>query len=49
MVKTNPNPFTETGQEGCDVGLQENGKLLFLVGGTSKNFTTYPDRWFSGT
>ena len=44
-VKTNPNPFTETGQEGCDVGLQENGKLLFLVG-TSKNFTTYPDNGF---
>ena len=44
-VKTNPNPFTETGQEGCDVGLQENGKLLFLVG-TSKNLTTYPDNGF---
>ena len=44
-VKTNPNPFTETDQEGCDVGLQENGKLLFLVG-TSKNFTTYPDNGF---
>ncbi len=24
--------FTETGQEGCDVGLQDNGRLLFLVG-----------------
>jgi hypothetical protein len=44
-VEENPNPFTETGQEGCDVGLQENGKLLFLVG-TSKNFTTYPDNGF---
>ena len=44
-VKTNPNPFKDTGQEGCDVGLQENGKLLFLVG-TSKNFTTYPDNGF---
>lgn len=27
------NPFTEDlGQEGCDVGLQDNGRLLFLVG-----------------
>ena len=26
-------PFTEDlGQEGCDVGLQDNGRLLFLVG-----------------
>ena len=39
------NPFTELGQAGCDVGLQDNGKLLFLVG-TSKNFTTYPDNGF---
>ena len=30
---------------GCDVGLQDNGRLLFLVG-TSKNFTTYPDDGF---
>ena len=27
------NPFTEDlGQEGCDVGLQDNARLLFLVG-----------------
>ena len=26
------NPFTEFGPEGCDVGLQDNWKLLFLVG-----------------
>ena len=27
------NPFTEDlGQEGCDVGLQDNGRLLFLAG-----------------
>ena len=26
------NPFTDIGQAGCDVGLQDNGKLLFLVG-----------------
>ncbi len=26
------NPFTETGQAGCDVGLQDDGKYLFLVG-----------------
>ena len=44
-VEENPNPFTELGQAGCDVGLQDNGRLLFLVG-TSKNFTTYPDNGF---
>ena len=33
------NPFTETGQDGCDVGLQENGKLLFLVGSSKKCYT----------
>ena len=38
------NPFTETGQAGCDVGLQDDG-YLFLVG-TQKNFTTYPDNGF---
>ena len=27
---TDVNPFTDTGQAGCDVGLQEGGKLLFL-------------------
>lgn len=27
------NPFTnDLGQDGCDVGLQDNGRLLFLVG-----------------
>ena len=27
------NPFTEDlGQEGCDVGLQDNGRILFLAG-----------------
>ena len=35
-VRTNPNPFTETGQAGCDVGLQDGGKLLFLVGSPSE-------------
>ena len=39
------NPFMETGQAGCDVGLQNNGKLLFLVG-SSKNVTLYPDTGF---
>ena len=29
---TDANPFTDLGQDGCDVGLQDNGKLLFLVG-----------------
>jgi hypothetical protein len=33
------NPFTETGQEGCDVGLQDDGRLLFLVG-SPRNSTT---------
>src|SRR5687768_16083166 len=32
---TNVNPFTETGQAGCDVGLQDDGRLLFLVGSPS--------------
>src|SRR5687768_13387658 len=41
-VRTNPNPFTETGQAGCDVGLQDDGRLLFLVGSPS-------DRPLSGT
>ena len=43
-VKTNPNPFTNTGQPGCDVGLQDNGKL-FLVG-TFKDVTTFPPTGF---
>ncbi len=29
---TDPNPFTDLGQSGCDVGLQDDGRLLFLVG-----------------
>jgi hypothetical protein len=29
---TDVNPFTDTGQAGCDVGLQDDGRLLFLVG-----------------
>ena len=32
---TDPNPFTETGQASCDVGLQDDGRLLFLVGSPS--------------
>jgi hypothetical protein len=44
-LQTDPNPFTELGQAGCDVGLQNNGNLLFLVG-TGKNFTTYPVNGF---
>ena len=35
------NPFTETGQEGCDVGLQANGKYLFLVGSPKDNETGF--------
>ncbi len=31
-TKIDTNPFTEFDQDGCDVGLQDNGKLLFLVG-----------------
>ena len=32
---TDVNPFTDTGQAGCDVGLQDDGRLLFLVGSPS--------------
>jgi hypothetical protein len=39
------NPFTDEGQDGCDVGLQDNGKLLFLVG-SLKNVTAFPDTGF---
>jgi hypothetical protein len=42
---TEVNPFTDLGQEGCDVGLQDNGKFLFLVG-SAKNVTAYPDTGF---
>src|SRR5687767_14764729 len=28
------NPFEELGQEGCDIGLQEDINVLFLVGGS---------------
>jgi len=43
-TKTDPNPFTNTRQAGCDVGLQDNGKL-FLVG-TFKDVTTFPPTGF---
>jgi hypothetical protein len=36
---TDPNPFTETGQAGCDVGLQDDERLLFLVGSSRDNVT----------
>ena len=29
---TDANPFTDLDQSGCDVGLQDDGRLLFLVG-----------------
>ena len=29
---TDTNTFAELGQAGCDVGLQYNGKFLYLVG-----------------
>ena len=28
---TDVNPFTDLSQDGCDIGLQDNGRLLFLV------------------
>jgi hypothetical protein len=28
---TTVNPFTDLGQDGCDIGLQDNGRLLLLV------------------
>ena len=37
------NPFTEFGQSGCDVGLQDNGKYLFLVGSAIDNDTGFPE------
>ena len=37
------NPFTELGQDGCDAGLQDNGKLLFLVGSAKDNVTGFPE------
>jgi hypothetical protein len=33
------NPFTNTGQAGCDVGLQDNNRLLFLVGSSRDSVT----------
>src|SRR5688500_17898068 len=33
------NPFTDTGQAGCDVGLQDNNRLLFLVGSSRDSDT----------
>lgn len=41
-VRTNPNPFTETGQEGCDIGLQDNNRLLYLVGSDRDSVTGFP-------
>ena len=29
---TDVNPFTDLGQDGCDIGLQYNGRILFLIG-----------------
>ena len=29
---TDVNPFTNLGQDGCDIGLQYNGRILFLIG-----------------
>ena len=37
------NPFTDFGQSGCDVGLQDNGKYLFLVGSAIDNDTGFPE------
>ena len=37
------NPFTELGQDGCDAGLQDNSKLLFLVGSAKDNVTGFPE------
>ena len=34
---TDPNPFTDLGQSGCDVGLQDDGRLLFLVGSAKRS------------
>ncbi|MFB5600878.1 MAG: hypothetical protein ACE5SW_11710 [Nitrososphaeraceae archaeon] len=36
------DPFTNIGQAGCDVGLQDNGKLLFLVGTAKDPDTGFP-------
>jgi hypothetical protein len=40
---TEVNPFTEVGQDGCDVGLQDNGRFLFLVGSAKNNVTGFPE------
>jgi hypothetical protein len=40
---TEVNPFTDLGQDGCDVGLQDNGKFLFLVGSAKNNVTGFPE------
>jgi hypothetical protein len=42
---TEVNPFKDVGQEGCDIGLQDNGKFLFLVG-SAKNVTAFPETGF---
>ena len=39
---TDTNPFTDVGQDGCDVGLQDNGRFLFLVGSAKNNVTGFP-------
>ncbi len=53
-TSTNPYPFIETGQAACDVGLQDGGKLLFLVGPPSDPplsglFPTYDCKIEEGT
>jgi hypothetical protein len=40
---TDVNPFTDVGQAGCDVGLQDNGRFLFLVGSAKNNVTGFPE------
>ncbi|HET9807840.1 MAG TPA: hypothetical protein VFP49_13120 [Nitrososphaeraceae archaeon] len=40
---TDVNPFTDTGQAGCDVGLQDDGRLLFLVGSPRDATGNFPE------
>ena len=37
------NPFIDLGQDGCDIGLQDNDRLLFLVGSAKDNVTGFPE------
>jgi hypothetical protein len=37
------NPFTDLGQDGCEIGLQDNDRLLFLVGSAKDNVTGFPE------